>query len=218
VSAADQFRDAVLAHGLNPPDVIEPGRFHKFPGIDKGPRNKGAWCKLFDDQRGGAFGDYPTGLSETWQAKQPRPYTPPEREVFRRQVAESKAKAEAERKAQHEEAARVASERWNAAQPADSSHPYLVAKGVQAHGIKQEHDCLVIPMHDASGKLCSVQSIAPDGQKLFLQGAAKRDAISGLENRMVCSASPRDMQRRRAFTRRPATLLPLRSTQEILSP
>src|SRR5438552_1526847 len=118
------------AHGLNPPDMIEPGRFHKFPGIGKGERNKAAWCNLFDDERGGIFGDYPTGLSETWQAKQSRPYTPAEREVFRRQVSESKAKAEAERKAQNEEAARVASERWNAAQPANPEHSYLVGKGV----------------------------------------------------------------------------------------
>src|SRR5439155_11258830 len=98
-------------------------------------------------------------------SNQSRPYTPPEREVFRRQVAESKAKAEAERKAEHDNAARVASERWNAAQPADPNHAYLVVKGVQAHGIKQEADRLLIPMRDASGELCSVQFIAPDGQK-----------------------------------------------------
>jgi len=29
------FRDAIRDHGLEPPDVISPGKLHRFPGVGK---------------------------------------------------------------------------------------------------------------------------------------------------------------------------------------
>ena len=97
--AISQFRDAMRAAGLEPPDVIEPGKLHRFPGIGKRNGNTAGWCKLFDDGLGGCFGDWSSGFSENWQAKRNKPFSLVEREAFRRHVAEAQARAKAERKA-----------------------------------------------------------------------------------------------------------------------
>jgi putative DNA primase/helicase len=164
-----QFADAIRAAGLIPPDMIEPGKFHKFPGEGKRNGNTAAWCKLFPDGVGGIFGDYSTGLSTGWQASREMPYTPAERETFKRHIAEAKAQAEAERKAKQAEAASKAAAIWQGAQPAPADHAYLTHKGIQAHGARLHSDALVIPMRDGD-KLHSLQFIGPDGEKRFLTG------------------------------------------------
>src|SRR5690349_17889710 len=105
MTANDTFRDSINAAGLTPPDVIEPGRFHRFPGEGKRNGNTAGWCKLFEDGRGGIFGDFSTGLVKSWQAKASRPVSFAEREAFRRHVEEARVAAEAERKADQETAA-----------------------------------------------------------------------------------------------------------------
>jgi putative DNA primase/helicase len=81
-SAPDRFIGAIRAAGLNPPEVIEPGKLHRFSTNGKSSDDAG-WCKLFEDLRGGVFGDFRSGLSETWQAQREKPFTPAERETFR---------------------------------------------------------------------------------------------------------------------------------------
>jgi hypothetical protein len=66
MTPADAMRDAMLAVLGVAPDVIVPGRFIRFP--TNGRRGDVAWCKLFDDERGGVFGCYRQGSSEVWTA------------------------------------------------------------------------------------------------------------------------------------------------------
>ena len=173
------FQDAIRAAGLQPPDVIEPGRFHKFPGEDKGKSNRAAWCKLFPDGAGGIFGDYSTGLSADWQAKRETPYTATEREAFKRHVAEAKATSI-----------------WNApasaleaTQPAIADHGYLKLKGIQPHGVKVYrgslsigdmvcNGALMIPMK-LNGKIASLQFISREGEKRFLPNGEKGGYLIG---------------------------------------
>lgn len=169
MNALDQFYGSIKAAGLEPPDVIEPGKLHRFPGIGKRNGNTAGWCKLFDDSLGGSFGDWSSGFSENWQAKRDRPFSPGEREAFKRHVAEAQAQAEAERKARQEEAAAKAAVIWNAASPEPGDHPYLIRKGIEAHGARLHNEALVIPMREG-GKLHSLQFIGPDGDKRFLTG------------------------------------------------
>ena len=125
-----QFQDAIRVTGLEPPDVIEPGKLHRFPGLGKRNGNTAAWCKLFDDQLGGCFGDWSSGLSENWQAERDRPFTAAERTEYKRHVAEAQAQADAERKIRQAEAATKAMTLLKAATPANTDHPYLVRKHV----------------------------------------------------------------------------------------
>jgi putative DNA primase/helicase len=89
-------------------------------------------------------------------------------------AASAKRKREAEEVARQQSAARAASARWEAATPADAGHPYLRAKRVEAHGIRQSDGLLLVPMRDGDGVLWGVQSIAGDGAKRFQPGARKR--------------------------------------------
>lgn len=87
--AISQFRNAMRAAGLEPPDVIEVGKLHRFPGVGKRNANTAGWCKLFDDGLGGCFGDWSSGFSGNWQAERDIPLSATEREAFKRHVAEA---------------------------------------------------------------------------------------------------------------------------------
>jgi putative DNA primase/helicase len=130
IDAISQFKDAMRATGLEPPEVVEAGKFHRFPGIGKRNGNTSGWCKLFAGCLGGSFGDWSSGLSENWQAERNRPFTAAERTEYKRQEAEAKAQADAERKIRQAEAVTKATALWKAATPANTDHPYLVRKHV----------------------------------------------------------------------------------------
>lgn len=167
--AISQFREAMYTAGLEPPEVIEPGKLYRFPGIGKRNGNTAGWCKLFDDGLGGSFGDWSAGFTENWQAKREKPFSTVEREAFKHHVAETQAQAEAERRARQAEAAAKAAAIWNAATPAPGDHPYLVRKGIEAHGARLHNGALLIPLREG-GELHSLQFIGLDGDKRFLTG------------------------------------------------
>lgn len=162
-----EFRNAMREAGLNPPDVIEPGRLHRFPGIDKGTRNAAGWGRMFADGLGGVYGDWSNDLNASWQAARSTPFTPAEREAFNRRIAEAKDSAEAEQKQRHSEAANKAASIWQTAALAPSDHAYLVRKGINPHGAKLHNGALVIAVREGAD-IHSLQFIGEDGAKRFL--------------------------------------------------
>ena len=167
--ALSQFRDAILAAGLEPPNVIEPGKLHRFPGVGKHNGNTAGWCKLFDDGLGGCFGDWSSGFTENWQAKRDKPFSQSERTAFMRRVEEARKQAETERQQQYAEAAAKAASIWNSATPANDDHAYLVRKEINANGSRLHQGALVIPVRSGDA-LHSLQFISDDGSKRFLSG------------------------------------------------
>ena len=159
---------AIEAHGLTPPEHIEPGKFHRFPGAEKRNGNRAGWCLMFDDAQGAVFGDWSTGLSECWQARKPADEA--EQRRWRQQFEQARKKAEQERAQAHQKAAKTASDTWARAEPADSLHGYLVAKGIEPHGIRQQGDQLLIPLRDENGDIQTLQTIDGKGEKLFHPG------------------------------------------------
>lgn len=172
--AISQFRDAMRAAGLEPPDVIKPGNLHRFPGNGKRPSNRAGWCLLFEDGLGGCFGDWSSEFSETWQAKRNKPYSQTERAAFARRVEAAKKQAEAERRTRQANAANRAAAIWNAATPAPDNHPYLIRKRIQPHDARLHKGALTLPVMDFSGGLTSLQFIAAEGGKLLFSGGRKR--------------------------------------------
>lgn len=186
----EAFRQAIERHGLQPGN-IEPGRFQRFPGADKGSDNRAGWARMFEDGLGGVFGDWSSPVSGIWQAELEKPMTPAEQAAFWRKVAEAKQKAEQTRKAEQVAAAKRAEGIWKAAPPAPVDHPYLQAKNVQAHGLRLYDDALVIPLRDQSGVLWSLQFIGPDSKKRFLTDGKKKgcySAIGGKPEKVLCIA------------------------------
>jgi putative DNA primase/helicase len=172
--ALSNFHDAIRKTGLEPPDAIEPGKLHRFPGNGKRPSNRAGWCILFDDGRGGCFGDWSSGLYETWQAKRDKPYSTTERAAFARRVEEAKKQAEAERRARQADSAKRATAIWSIATPALGNHPYLIRKRIRPHGTKLYKGALTLPVIDFRTRITSLQFIATDGSKLLLSGGRKR--------------------------------------------
>lgn len=182
----DQFCSAIHGAGLSPPDVIEAdGKLHRFASNGKRGDDAG-WYVFHDDAiSAGAFGDWRNGLSETWRADIGRSLSPEELAAYRARVDAIRCEREAEDAKRKGEASERANGIWLSASPAPANHPYLLRKGVEAHGARvftgtlgvAGMDCegaLVIPLRDVSGHLHSLQFIARDGKKRYLTGGRVR--------------------------------------------
>lgn len=164
-----QFTDAIRASGLEPPEAIEPGKFHRFPGMGKSRSNTAGWCVFFSDGQGGCFGDWSTGFSENWQARRDGPLSDFEQAAFTRRCEQARQAVEDNRQQHYTDAAERAEKIWHTAAPAENDHPYLIRKGIKAHGARLYKNILVIPVR-SGGQFSSLQFINADGGKKFLKG------------------------------------------------
>jgi len=157
------FRQAIMDAGMTPPDHIRAGRWERFPGLEKKTSNRAGFCFLFNDLRGGVFGDYSTGLKEVWHLGD---------EISlavacsaRQQINEAQKRYKKERHQTHKKAAKIANDRWNKAVSV-ISHPYLTKKKVLPLGIRQEGKNLIIPIY-VNDVIASIQTITQEGEKRF---------------------------------------------------
>ena len=184
----ESFKASMRSTGLEPPEHIEPGRMHRFPGIGKRNGNTSGWCQLFPDGIGGVFGDWATELSETWQAEREQPRTDAERAAFRQQLEQSRKQAEEQRQAEQQQAAANTVEILRGAVGDPSGHPYAMAKKVAFGPLVKRgpwrqrgwNDSLLVPMYNEHGQIVSVQAINPAGDKDFLAGGQKRGCFHPL--------------------------------------
>lgn len=125
------FRLAILAALGHAPEVIEPGRFHRFATSDRRADDAG-WCKLFADLRGGVFGCYRQGVSEAWSAADRATLTREQRADLARQVMAATAEREAQQRQQWAENARRMAQVWAQCVPLVPGDPvtlYLKRRG-----------------------------------------------------------------------------------------
>lgn len=125
------FRTAMLAALGHAPDVIVPGRFHRFSTSNRRSDSAG-WCKLFDDLRGGVFGCYRQGISETWSAADRRTLTRDQRIELARQIAQATAEREAQQRQQWADNAQRIARIWSQCVPVLAGDPcslYLARRG-----------------------------------------------------------------------------------------
>lgn len=167
----DQFRNALIDTGFNPPkEIIADGKRHRF-SPDGRPSHKPGWYVLHSDYPPtGIYGDWRTGEKHKWHARLHHRLTQEERDEYRRRLQNQKTQHEAKEAKIHAEARLKAEEIWSKAQPATDDHPYLKRKGVKSYGLRCDtKDRLIVPVMK-DGKLHSIQYIHPDGTKEFLYG------------------------------------------------
>lgn len=99
------FRRAILAALGHAPEAIEPGKLQRFATRDRRGDFAG-WCTMFGDLRGGVFGDWRTGRTETWTASDCRTMTHAERAALAARVERATREREAERRRQWDANAR----------------------------------------------------------------------------------------------------------------
>ena len=170
IHPTEQFRTEILAAGLTAPEfILTDGKLHRFSTSGK-PSDKSGWYVFHPDGvPAGEFGCWRKQLNQKWCAKSQDAMTQAEREAHRQRLEGMRKQREEDTAKRHQQAAAVATQRWQAAKTA-SEHPYLGAKGVKAHDVKQEGEALLIPMWDTADTLHSLQVIDPEGGKRFLLG------------------------------------------------
>lgn len=175
----DAFRDAMAAAGFQPPTEIIPGKWHRFSTNGRRSDTAG-YAFMFHDERGGIFGDFRTGEEHIWQVERGDDWTPEQRREHAERIAKAKQEREAQLEQQHATARAEVALLWRNAADATDDHPYLVAKGVKAYGLKQQGDALLVPIKDNSGTLHSLQYIYPNGRKLFHPGGRTKGCYAGI--------------------------------------
>ena len=188
------FQGAIAAAGLTPPDtIIADGKIQRFSTNSKRGDDAGRYVLHLDGLPAGWFGDYRTGLSQSWCSIERTAQTPEQQRQYATLLKSMQNARHREKKAEHDAAAEQAAAIWAAATPIDDAqtHGYLVKKGIQAHGVKlietaaaRAHcvklshslfgPLLVIPMRNAAGELRSLQFITADGTKRPITGGEKQ--------------------------------------------
>ncbi len=166
------FTDAIREVLGHAPDSTPPGKLVRFATSDKRGDLNG-WARLFDDEEGGAFGCWRQGISETWQARQP--LTESDRREFAERVRLNRERAEKELADLRAECRQKSADLWTEATPANAQHPYLRAKGIKPHGVRQIGENLLVPVRGSDGTLRGLQFIGPDGSKKFKTGTEITD-------------------------------------------
>lgn len=164
------FRTAILTAGLTPPDVIvADGRLRRFSSSGKSKDNAGWYVLHGDGIPAGSFGDWRTGLSQTWRAGIGRPLTESEESLHRTKVEAMRREREADEARRKAEAAKKAVAIWNMATPAPENHEYLIRKAIKPNGARLHEGALVIPMR-IGDEIHSLQFIGEGARKTFLPG------------------------------------------------
>lgn len=110
------FSAAIAALCGHAPDVIVPGKLQRFSTNGRRGDTSG-YCKLFDDLRGGVFGCFRQGVSETWTATDRGRMTPAQRALLAQQVAQARAERENEQRRQWSENAQRIAAWWAECRP-----------------------------------------------------------------------------------------------------
>ena len=175
-----QFRQAIAASGLTPPnEIIDDGAIHRFSTSGKLTHKNGWYMLHTDGIAAGAFGDWREGFTQNWCSKADTSMTEVERLVHRARVNAMQRQREDDLAKRQQLAAAEALKRWTAATPC-TQHVYLTRKGIQPHGAKIEGHKLVIPIRNTAGTVHSLQTIAPDGTKMFMSGGRVKGCYFGI--------------------------------------
>ena len=179
----DAFRQVIERTGLIPPSSIPMGKLTRFPGVGKSNGNKSGWAWLSEDGLGGAFGDWASGLSETWAAHHDQVMTTAaERAAHAKRVAELRRIRQEEEARQHAEVAQQAQAIWDHAAPAPADHPYLLRKSIRPHSLRLDAEARLLVPVMIDGSITSLQTIDDAGEKRFLLGGKKASGSFTLGN------------------------------------
>lgn len=181
----DQFIEAMRSNGLQPPPTICAGELHRFPGKGKGQGNKAAWARLFEDGRGGVYGDHSSGLKGHWQLNDGKEYSKEEQAAFVKCCEAERKQRDLEQQQRHEIAASKAIEILNAATADPAQHPYVLKKKVFLGEFLKRgswaqrgwDDALLVPLYNAQGKVTTLSAINVDGEKNYLKGGFKKGSF-----------------------------------------
>ncbi len=178
----NNFIEAMRKNGCEPndyKDIVADGEDHFFRLKGDRKDKRGGYCLTIapDGFAHGNFTNFHTSESGSWNSyKNKKGLTPEERVAMQervKQMEEERKHKEAEKLIKQTEVAKECENIFRKAKKADVDHPYLVRKGIEPHCAKQIGDNLAIWMI-ADKKIQGIQTIAPDGTKIFPTGGRKK--------------------------------------------
>jgi phage/plasmid primase-like uncharacterized protein len=173
MSISDKLIQIMQDAGLKPDCVpVADGKIHRFHDKNDKPGTNNGWYIFFDgDVLGGAFGNWRSGLSETWCEKRSTEMTESERYLFRQQMKVAKDLRDKSLEELRCDCRSKSKFVWEKAPNAPETHPYLQKKGIKPHGARLYQESLVISLYDLGGTLQGLQFIDADGEKRFKKGS-----------------------------------------------
>jgi putative DNA primase/helicase len=168
------LREAIIGAGMTPPRHIPEGRFVRFPGAGKGGGNTAGWCRLITPTLA-VFGDWSTGLTETWRDAE-HIDTAESRRLLEQANQRERQYREAQRRRQNDVGREV--ERMIREAKRDT-HPYLVAKGFPGTSGLVHEGRLLLPIRAVEDykRVISAQLIDANGEKRFIPGGRVRGGV-----------------------------------------
>ena len=113
------------------------GKIHRCGTEDEPRGSDGSYILHLDSISAGGFRNWKDGVPwQNWCADIGRELTRAERDGLAGRVEKGRRQQETEEARRNKEAAKRAAGIWNSAKPAPADHPYLVKKGVGAHGLR----------------------------------------------------------------------------------
>jgi putative DNA primase/helicase len=134
-----------------------------------GRRKQNAWYQVWFDQDRpyGHVERYDVGSLGKWKADGGD--IPKLTKKQRAEIERIKEQARLAQQIEQNKAAKRAQTMWERSVKCDI-HPYLEAKGVSSHGLKQQDNTLIIPVYNINGVVQTLQFISEEGKKKFMPG------------------------------------------------
>lgn len=173
-----QFIDALCAAGCAPEDakeIVADDQWNSYRIV--GQRNKSKkygyyQLKVDGDFGVGRFGDRREGVTHPWHSNSNKKFSQEEKAEWKKRIDSERARKDKELLEQYAQASERAKKIFDNCS-VDGSHQYLSRKSAFLHGARISEGDLVIPMYSSDGELCGLQTISPDGDKLYMRGAKK---------------------------------------------
>ncbi|MDG4720717.1 zincin-like metallopeptidase domain-containing protein [Thalassospira aquimaris] len=184
INPEDEFAQALKENGLildGPPTMD--GKWHRVAveGDRKGQKS-GSYRGFLEGLPAGNITNYKSGQDPVKWVATGTKIDPKELEHSRAEAAARKAAQEQELRAQYRAVAKRAYGIFQNAEPAPSNHPYLLNKQVPAGDLRiDQSGNLLMPMANDKGFIENIQTIHPDGTKMFLKDGKKRGLMHVIE-------------------------------------
>lgn len=176
-----EFGQALQRAGLRiEGSPIMDGKLHRVPVEGKSITSKaGAYIGYLDGKPAGFIQNFVSGTKENWVQSGVQ-MSPGERITLLARAANEKAIRTAQLAEQREAVSIASNAKWEKLPIALEDNAYLARKGVAPIGVKADGVNLIVPMRDVSGKLWSLQTIAPEegATKLFEKRGLKKGSFA----------------------------------------
>ncbi|WP_417799005.1 zincin-like metallopeptidase domain-containing protein [Terasakiella pusilla] len=184
INPEDEFAQALKENGLildGPPTMD--GKWHRVAveGDRKGQKS-GSYRGFLEGLPAGNITNYKSGQDPVKWVAIGTKVDPKELEQARAEAAARKALQEQELRAQYRAVAKRAYGIFQNAEPAPANHPYLQNKQVPTGDLRiDQSGNLLMPMANDKGFIENVQTIHPDGTKMYLKDGKKRGLMHVIE-------------------------------------